>query len=158
MKRLLIGVGIAMSAIAIVAAVSGGAGTASAEGPTMELDGLEQLSGVEFGDLSDLPAEPQPAAEPANPAPASPIEQPAPDTGGSPGSSPGPAVTLTDTGPQPAVPAGAAAPLTLPSTGMGVGDKDGMLVIAGLAVAFALAGIACLGGARAIETARAQNC
>ncbi|HLB23707.1 MAG TPA: hypothetical protein VJP07_06410 [Dehalococcoidia bacterium] len=153
MKRLLIGVGIAMSAIAIVAAVAGGAGTASADGPEIDIDlsGLDQLAGIEAGDWSDLPAEPEPAAAAENPAPAAPIEQPSSENNE--------AVDpqVTDAGQPPSAPAGAAGPIALPSTGAGTGGHDSVLIIAGFAFVFAMAGLACFGGARALEAGHARE-
>lgn len=148
MKRLAIGVGIAMSAIAIYAATPGLSPNVSADGP---MDGLEQLSGIQIGDLSDLPAEPQPATAPESPAPAAPIEQPALDSNAP--ASPQPANAAQ----QPAAPAGDAAPITLPATGAGPGGAGGTLIIAGFAAIFALAGLACLGSARALEAVRSRK-
>jgi len=149
MKRLSLGVGIAMCAIAITAGMPGNSRSAFADEPP--LAGLEQLSGVEFGELSQLPAEPQPAAAPEAPAPAAPIEQPLLEDNNI--ASP----QITDAPHQPGAPAGAAEPIALPSTGTSAGDRGGVLVIAGFALAFAIAGLVCLGGVRALEVVRTRD-
>ena len=150
MKRLLMGVGVAMSAIAIAAGIAADPGTASADGPTFEFDGLEELAGVEFGDLSDLPTANVPEPAPANPAPAAPVEQPSLENGDAAGAQP------ASSGQQPAAPAGATGPIALPSTGTGFGDGGSALIIAGFATIFALAGLACFGGVRVLEAVRAR--
>src|SRR3989304_5472458 len=101
-------------------------------------------------DLTNWPAS-RPAAAAETPAPAAPIEQPSSENNG--------AVDpqVTDAGQPPSAPAGAAGPIALPSTGAGTGGHDSVLIIAGFAFVFALGGLACFGGARALEAGHARE-
>ncbi|MBI5288500.1 MAG: hypothetical protein HY873_05965 [Chloroflexi bacterium] len=149
MKRLSLGVGIAMCAVASIAGVPGNSRSALADEPP--LAGLEELSGVEFGDFSQFPSEPPPASSVESPAPAAPIEQPLPGSN----DAANPKITKAEL--DPATQRDATAPMVLPSTGTGAGDR-GVVITAGFALAFALAGLVCLGGAHALEAVRTRDC
>ena len=133
-----------MSAVVLVVGASGAlAIPAHADGPLgNSLDGLNQLQGIQFGDLSGVVDPHSPEAQP----PASTIESPAIPTTNAPAGVPAP--TAPAAAPPPA-PSSAPEPasLQLPATGIGAHNSHSTAIPA-LTALLALAGIITLAASR----------